>query len=102
MDEIWEGIEQLSGRTLYTRSDREAFQVISVNRSKSPAIKIHTAAHGSGGDEERLIARGEIERTYNISLKVDDLTPTIIQISGASVKNAEYVAAIFAAIKARD
>jgi hypothetical protein len=33
---------------------------------------------------------------------IDELTPTIIQISGAWVKNAEYIAAIFAAIEARD
>ena len=102
MDEVWEGIERLSGRTLYTQSDREAFTVISVNRSKGPAIKILTNAEDPNGGEPRIIARSEIERTYNIRLKVDDLSPTIIQISGASVKNPEYVAAIFAAIEGRD
>lgn len=100
MDEVWASIEQLTGRMLYTRPDREAFQVISVNRSKAQAIQIVTNFDGSGG-EPRIISRGEIERTFNIRQKVDDLTPTILQISGASVKNPEYIAAIFAAIDGR-
>jgi hypothetical protein len=102
MDEVWAGIEQLTGRTLYTRPDREAFQVVSVNRSKAQAIQILTISDGSSGGEPRIISRGEIERAFNIRQKVDDLTPTIIQISGASVKNPEYIAAIFAAIEGRD
>ena len=102
MDEVWDGIEALTGRTLYTVPDREAFQMVSVNRSKGPAIQIRTNTEEPGGGGPRVIARSEIERTYNIRLKVDDLTPSIIQISGASVKNAEYIAAIFAAIEARD
>lgn len=102
MDEVWGGIERLQGRTLYTLPDREAFQVISVERSRGPAIKILTNVEGNGTGEQRIISRGEIERTNNIRQKVDDLTPSIIQISGASVKNPEYVAAIFAAIEGRD
>jgi hypothetical protein len=102
MDEVWDGSEALTGQTLYTVPDREAFPMVSVNRSKGPAIQIRTNTEEPGRGEPRVIARSEIERTYNIRLKVDDLTPTIIQVSGASVKNAEYIAAIFAAIEARD
>ncbi len=102
MDEVWASIEQLAGQMLYTRPDREAFQVVSVNRSKAQAIQILTNYDDSGGGEPRIISRGEIERTFNIRQKVDDLTPTILQISGASVKNPEYIAAIFAAINGRD
>jgi hypothetical protein len=40
MDEVWDGIEALTGRALYTLPDRVAFQVVSVNRSKRPAIQI--------------------------------------------------------------
>lgn len=102
MDEVWDGIEQLTGRTLYTLTDREAFRVISVNRSKAQAIQILANAEGPEGGEPRVIGRNEIERTYNIRQKVDDLTPNIVQITGASLKNPEYVAAIFAAIEGRD
>ncbi len=102
MDEVWATIAQLTGRTLYTRPDREAFQIVSVNRSKAQAIQILTNSNGTGGGETQIISRGEIERTFNIRQKVDDLTPTIIRISGASVKNPEHIAAIFAAIEGRD
>ncbi len=101
MDQVWERIERLRGRTLYT-PDREPFQIVSVERSKAPAIKIMTNFQHPEQSEARVIGRNEIEKTYNVRMKVDDLTPTIIQVSGASVKNPDYIAAIFQAIEAEE
>jgi len=99
MDQVWERIERLRGRTLYTLTDGEPFQVVSVERSKAGAIKIISNVEEPDQSETRTIGRNEIEKTYNVRMKVDDLTPTIIQISGASVKHSEYIAAIFRAIE---
>jgi hypothetical protein len=96
MDQLWKRIEVLCGQTLRTARGKQ-FQVVSVDSWKAVAVTILVSSTG----HERQIHREEIDASYQLGLKGDDLTPTRLRDNGTSDRNPSYVVAILKAIEAR-
>ena len=95
MDQLWKRIEELSGQTLQTmRGNR--FEVVSVRPEKAVALRVLVKSTG----RRRNILRREIESSYQLGLKGDDLIPLRLRQTGTSDRNPSYVVAILRAVGA--
>ena len=91
MATVWERVEQLSGRTLLTKTGK-AFKVVSVDRQY---VTVEPERTGT----PRLIRRVEVESAHDLHLPLDELTATRLVQERVTVVNPVYIVAMLKAME---
>jgi len=85
MDDLWDRLKTLEGRTLHTVTRGKAFDVISVDQARRVVV---VAPQISG--ISRTIRRGELERAAELG-SISSLTPGQVKASKVSAWSSAYV-----------
>ena len=99
MNDVWERIESLEGRTLRTIAHGKEFEIVRVNRNRQQAVGIQVKPRGSMA-RPRSILRRNLEKAYDLKAR-GVLTGTAdFPRNGIRTRNASYILAILEAAEA--